>query len=110
MRTWPRSHLRRFTMTDVLLGAPKGDARQFGRAPQPQRETRPECGAIVDVERHGPERVPARDETAIATRDQPIQPKDHAAMGMPGQLQRHAACGRLRGVPRLVVEQHDRHV
>src|ERR671912_301750 len=110
MRMWPRSDCWRHKMADMLLRAPQGDARQFGRAPEPQRETGPERGAVVDVERHATNRVSARYETVVAACDKSIQPKDHAAMGMPGQLQRHTACGRLRGVPRLMIEQHDQGV
>ena len=91
--------------TFLLRRSPQGDARQFGRAPKPQRQAGPECGSVVHVESHDTNRISARDETIVASRDQPAQPEDHAAMGMPGQLQGHTAC-RLRGVPRRVVEQH----
>ena len=87
---------------------PKRDPRQFGRTPEPKGKARPKCRAVVDVERHATNRVSSRDEAVVGARHQPVQSWDHATVGMPRELQRYTTCGRLRGIPRLVVEQDDR--
>ena len=88
-------------------GATNREEGQFGWPTKLERKPRLERGIVADIKRHAADRVRTRDIPAVAARDQPIQPDDHAAMGVPGQLQRDTSGCCQRGFARLVVEQHD---
>ena len=45
------------------------DTRQFGGATEAQREARPQCGTVVDVQRHSVDFVSARDIAGVGARD-----------------------------------------